>query len=507
MQLATMTHRRSKNIVNMILGKWLIAALVMALGQTTAADAQNLLRPRGDVNADWETSLADVNALSDTLMTSKTGYNATWSYAADVNGDREVSINDINSLVGLLLGDDPTMLAPSGTLPVLYINTDGYLPITNKEDYLHATWWLDDMGVAGVEPLGSPDQPLGMQIKGRGNYTWAHYDKKPYRVKLDKKQPLLGMKANKHFCLMAHADDSRGFTKDQVGFEVSRRMGLAWTPTEQPVELVLNGHYWGLYFITEKIRVETDRVNVEKQADGERSGVRVTGGWLLEIDNYGEENSITFVEDPADSTNLVIFTPHSPEELSARQRWYITTFLTEANAVIYSDSIDEVLWDKYIDIDTLACHYIVNEVLEVNDAYHGSCFIHKQRGDSTKLLFGPVWDFGEAFVKSYFDTTLDEFFYNAEPLSFTNHWIKQIATHSELFQQCVRKHWARFYEQQYPTLDDYIAAFVARIVQAGESDSQRWPQYNGGHVDWAAQWFMRDLLEQHVAWLNEQWGE
>jgi hypothetical protein len=58
-------------------------------------------------------------------------------------------------------------------LPVLFINTEGHRDIVSKdkEDYLHADWWLDNMGVEGYESIGSPEEPLGMQIKGRGNYT------------------------------------------------------------------------------------------------------------------------------------------------------------------------------------------------------------------------------------------------------------------------------------------------------------------------------------------------
>ncbi|MDE6285714.1 MAG: hypothetical protein K2L99_01810, partial [Muribaculaceae bacterium] len=34
----------------------------------------------------------------------------------------------------------------SGTLPVLHIDTEGYEPVTSKEVYLNATYWLDPMG-------------------------------------------------------------------------------------------------------------------------------------------------------------------------------------------------------------------------------------------------------------------------------------------------------------------------------------------------------------------------
>ena len=50
-------------------------------------------------------------------------------------------------------------LEPSGTLPVMYITTEGNTPITAKEDYLQATYDLDPMGFEGIEAVGSAQAP------------------------------------------------------------------------------------------------------------------------------------------------------------------------------------------------------------------------------------------------------------------------------------------------------------------------------------------------------------
>ena len=71
---------------------------------------------------------------------------------------------------------------PSATLPVLYIQTQNSTPITSKDYYLQATYYLDAKALAGYETIGSAQQPLSMEIKGRGNYTWRDFDKKPYRI-------------------------------------------------------------------------------------------------------------------------------------------------------------------------------------------------------------------------------------------------------------------------------------------------------------------------------------
>lgn len=89
----------------------------------------------------------------------------------------------------------------SGTLPVLYIETENNEPIVSKEIYLNATYRLDPMGSEDVEPLGTEADPLPMQIRGRGHSSWKGV-KKPYKLKLGEKTAIMGMpKTNIGHCL------------------------------------------------------------------------------------------------------------------------------------------------------------------------------------------------------------------------------------------------------------------------------------------------------------------
>ena len=119
---------------------------------------------------------------------------------------------------------------------------------------------------------------------------------KPYRLKFDEKVKPLGMKKSRHFVLMANADDNLAFLRNTVGLQLSRMIGLAYTPWQEPVEVVLNGDYIGLYMLTEKIRVAKNRVNIVEQADLATDPDSITGGWLFEIDNYSEEGQVTITE-------------------------------------------------------------------------------------------------------------------------------------------------------------------------------------------------------------------
>lgn len=78
------------------------------------------------------------------------------------------------AIVGIAIATAATY---SGSLPVMFINTEGGAPVDSKENYVNATYYLDPMGVAGVEAIGTKAEPLPLKIKGRGNYTWTGFDK------------------------------------------------------------------------------------------------------------------------------------------------------------------------------------------------------------------------------------------------------------------------------------------------------------------------------------------
>ena len=201
--------------------------------------------------------------------------------------------------IGIISATLSFAVQPSGTLPVLYITTQNNTPVTSKDYYLQATYYLDAKNISGYTNIGSASAPLSMEIKGRGNYSWTGFDKKPYRIKLAEKQSLLGMIKSKHFTLLAHADDAKdkkGYMRNAIGFELSKMIGMSWTPEAKPLEVVMNGDYIGLYFLTEHIRVDKDRVNIVEQEDNETDAEKITGGWLVEIDNYNDDPHITIEE-------------------------------------------------------------------------------------------------------------------------------------------------------------------------------------------------------------------
>ena len=383
----------------------------------------------------------------------------------------------------------------SGTLPVLYIQTENNKTIESKDYYLNATYYLDAMGVAGYESIGSKADPLTMEIKGRGNYTWSGFKKKPYRLKLTDKQSLLGMTKSKHFALLAHADDAqdkKGFMRNQVGFELSRMIGMEWTPATAPVEVVLNGEYIGLYFLTETIRVDKDRVNIVEQEDEETDAAAITGGWLVEIDNYDEDPHITIREN-GDKT--MWFTYKTPEVLSSAQKSFLTDEMVRIDRLVYGDKNSSTLW-QYLDMDALAKFYIVQEIMDNYESFHGSCYLYREKGDGQKWKFGPVWDFGSSFNRNK-----DRYLY--EDAMWHNHWIPEICKFPA-FMARVKEIWKEFYPQ-INNIYTFTGAQLTLLKSAAVADADRWSDYSGNRDLQKRINSVNTWLGSSVAWLNEQW--
>ena len=381
----------------------------------------------------------------------------------------------------------------SGTLPVMYINTQDNAPITSKENYISATLHVDPMSTAGCPASGTKDSPLTLTIKGRGNYTWTGFDKKPYRLKLLAKEPLLGMTKSKHFVLMAGADDNLGGLRNPLGYELSRCMKLAWTPNCRPVEVVLNGDYIGLYFLTENIRVDSKRVNITEQKDN--SDDDVTGGWLVEVDNYNTDPHISVPM--SDKSQDMWITYKSPEILSGNQKSYLQQQFNAIRDAVYATDKTSTEWEKYIDLYAMARVYVVRELMQDEEGFHGSFYLHKDRGTDTKWTAGPVWDFGNAYNN-------DRHAFIWDRPQFECFLIDHIYQFPR-FQEAVKNVFGDFYRDALPTIDQYINQLATTISAAAKNDCARWPKYGtNDEMDKAAT--IKSYLHDKVKWLVSQWG-
>ncbi len=484
-------------------------------------------------DADWD--VADFGSPSGVMTIA---HNSSFELAGKGSNLKADNLTDItlkfiyepgDASITLVTDGEPDNERPvqglSGTLPVLYINvyTDETLSaldnevidmnLDHKNYFTNARYYLDTNGCEwlkelGATDLGSKDEPLALQIKARGNWTRIGFSKKPFKLKLDKKASMLGMSKSKHYALLAHADDNRGYLRNFTGFELGKRIGLPWTPSQQPVEVVINGDYRGLYFLTESIRIDSDRVDIEELDDNCSDPALASGGYLVELDNYDEDNQIRLDERTCTDVpylDKLRITFDTPEEYSELQRRFVTDQFTAMNNAVGDNS--DVLW-SYLDLDDAARYYIVEEIISHIEAYHGSTYLYRDRGADRKWHFSPLWDCGNAF-----NGPTDDFFYRHGP--YGNTWIPSMRC-NDTFNAKVKATWLWFMANEYEGIADDIALYTSRLKAAAAADRRRWadaPVPSGGQsvsdntdID-----RRRDEVLAHLnaktAWLKGQFGD
>ena len=163
----------------------------------------------------------------------------------------------------------------------------------------------------------------------------------------------------------------------------------------------------------------------------------------------------------------MMVTMKSPEILSQTQRDYITAQLHGLNDAIYGPSAEQ-LWGM-LDIDEAAKYYLVQEIMEDCESYHGSCYLYKDRdinGQQAKWFFGPVWDFGNAYNRH------QEKWIYVDP-TWAQYWIGQIAQWPE-FQVKVKEYWYIYYHSLINDTRSQITSFSNLISSAAVQDANKW---------------------------------
>lgn len=373
----------------------------------------------------------------------------------------------------------------SGTLPVMYIETENRTPITSKTVYLNANYWLDLQNNNEHEALGSEAEPLPMQIRGRGHSSWKG-NKKPYKIKFAKKTSVLGMAENKHFALLKPSENT------VAGLQLGKLMNMAWTPSFRPIEVVLNGDYIGLYFLTETIRIDKNRVNIYEQKDQETNPDIIPYGWLVEVDNYIDDCQITIPESSQWNLRLRY---HSPEDLSAAQLQWLTNEFKSINAAIYSSDKTSTAWEDYLDVESMVRFFIIQEVMDNPDGFHGSFYLHKDMGDNAKWTAGPIWD-----LVCYNRDKTDYTFRMKVHYGFIPHWIGEIIQYGN-FRDAVNTIWQEVYPDVLSEIYSSIDSVVLPLASAWQNDSERWNEDPSQTAQLRAE-RIKNALGKNIEWFN-----
>lgn len=406
-------------------------------------------------------------------------------------------------------------------LPIVIIDTDGGVTIPDEPKVLanmKIIWHQDGtrnyMADANNPIYLNYDGRIG--IERRGSSSQNNFQKKPYGLETlmddnvtNNNVSILGLPKENDWVLNSLAYDQTG-VRDFLSYELSEQLGQ-YASRRVYCEVVVNGDYKGLYVFMEKIKVDDNRINIEKIDNTCNSYPEVTGGYITKTDKTTGGDPVAWTMQSygsswyASSNDFIHHYP-KPSDITTAQNNYIkNVFMTLASKssshnISVSDGMPSV-----IDIPSFIDFMLVAEFASNVDVYTFSTFFHKDR--KGKLRAGPVWDYNLAYGFDAFGSRsrYDVWQFNNNDNTGPKFWKDLFDT--PMFRCYLAKRWFEVSAEgmpfNYNVLCSRIDELDAMITEAVGRDNQRWNKMTQ-HAAKVTE--MKNWIQQRINWMNNNIG-
>ncbi len=353
-------------------------------------------------------------------------------------------------------------------------------------------------------------------IRLRGNASIG-FPKKPYRIKFDKKQHVFDSPAKARKWTLINNFGDKTLMRNILAFEISRRLGLAYTPYCQPVDVMVNGEYKGCYQLCDQIDIREGRVEIYEMDSTDISGNALTGGYMLEVDAYADSEDCYFYSNRG---NPVTIKYPDSDDITPEQLAYIKAqFNLMESRVFASNFMTENGYRGRLDIESFLKHFLVGELAGNTDTYW-SVYMYKNRGDD-KFYVGPVWDFDIAFEndnRSYPICEKYDFLYNTvgscagNMKNFVNRIMRNDSrTADDLLDMWTKARWSGLNAE---SMNEYVDQTADLLWESQQLNFMRWPILDQMlHQNWQASGsyegevdIVKNYITQRFAWMDERIG-
>ena len=366
------------------------------------------------------------------------------------------------------------------------------------------------------------------KVKVRGNWTTT-YDKKPLRIKFEKKQGMAGLNDGgeyKNWLLLSEYKDFsmlRNRTAFQLTGEILGEDGY-YAADSRFVEVYINGEYWGVYLLTEQQEIKDGRVEIT-EAEKDYAGTDI--GYFLEYDGYyyDEEPIQSFKVNYRNDAELVPYDGNggsgrkaSPSAggmndvgitiksdiYSQEQHDFIANYVNNVYDIMYEAAYNNKAFvmsddfktisettalaprdavEKVVDVRSLVDSYIIAELTCDADIYWSSFCMSADfgAGGSQKLRFEAPWDFDSALGNkdrcsdgSGFYAANIMFDVNGEFEVMCNPWL-MVLTNQDWYLKLVKERWTEIYNSgAFDRAYETIASETKRLEPAFTRNYDRW---------------------------------
>lgn len=382
-------------------------------------------------------------------------------------------------------------------IPVVMIETDEGKSIESKTQYVQATFRMN-----GKDEISSQKE-TGIRIRGRGNSTWK-WEKKPYKIHFDAPTSLFGLPAAEEWALFANYAD-KSLMRNKLAQEMASVLSFEYCPSQEYVDLFVNGEYMGVYTLGEHLEAGEGRVEVDYnpkktdcgfflEAGGTTSGVDVKGL------NYFHAGLVKFV--------LI----KSPDylTLTSEQFDFIQNYMLKTN-----DAVKNGGYEEYLDTETLVDWMIMIELSCNTDcSWRRSTYFTKNPGEKVKM--GPVWDFDLAFGNFSKDNDPYETFVSSEPEDdYIGETWSTYLLEDEDFRALFKKRWQEKRGELLNAAFDMIEKDYETLIPSAKENFGRWEILGKKvaferhdtvlYTTYSSQiQYLKDFLIERAAWIDGQ---
>lgn len=406
--------------------------------------------------------------------------------------------------------------------PCIHIVTEEGRPVLSRETYVPAT-----VTVFNCDEAYELTAECGIRV--RGNSTAEQGEEKPYRIRFEKKQNMLGLHNGLKYRNWVLLRTYWHLCPDYMGFRLAETIfeGKYYSSDCMFVNLYLNGKDLGIYLLCEQNQAARDRMDVYEPEEGE---TRTEIGYLLEMDNYPDEEHPGFgigekpyVEDIAGRKRVVKGTYYAikSDVQDEKQEQYIEKWLKGAYSVLYEAAangeavrLDEELRpvpaenltafeavNELLDLESLADMLILEELVQNYDVGAGSFYMAIDfSADSRykKLTFLGPWDLSWGYIEppdgGFYAGTFQN---HIQGMDNSNPWFV-LAMKLEGFRSIVRERWKALSGSG--VLTETTRQVLADIEDlAGDLGEE-----NAGKLTEGKK--IVDYVNARIRWLDGQWN-
>lgn len=356
--------------------------------------------------SDWESIIVEgENVLAiqvNNYLISSSDLSSNFWWIAGLNTPNQIFQNTPSWFV-------PPITGFESELPIIIINTLGsVIPEETKT--------TAEMGIIHQAGLNHSDGEfnhfdgkIGIELRGSSSSWFA---KTGYSIETRNEDgsnlniELLGMPKENDWVFHGPYSD-KTLIRNALAYTIAGNT-MEYAPRVRFCELIINNDYLGIYLLTEKIKRDKNRVDVDPVNIDTVSQT----GFIIKVDKISGENVGGWWSDERVSkhgwlNNFYQYHYPKPDQITDEQAAYIRSYFFDFENLLFSDDwLDEDIgWKTKVDIASIYNFFFINELAKNVDGYRLSTYMFKEAEEDGGILkFGPVWDFNLGFANADYCT-------------------------------------------------------------------------------------------------------